>query len=183
MFLHVKFRIFFSVIICYYGSVNIGCKECGIEWWMLEEIKYLHSQSLTVDLKSCRNQSCRGTCGIWWTDKEWPKWDKAIGFACLVCCGLHEVKWVQSWWVFSLKKSHQVLICTGTWRSRVGTVAVFVFGQYFDSLNKLGCQSWYSWVHKKKANLKAVYKLCSPSVDPNAMPLNRVRQRGGQHIS
>lgn len=44
---------FFCVIICYYGSVNIGCKECGIEWWMLEEIKYLHSQSLTVDLKSC----------------------------------------------------------------------------------------------------------------------------------
>lgn len=62
-------------------------------------------------------------------------------------------------------------------------VAVFVFGQYFDSLNKLGCQSWYSWVHKKTANLKAVYKLRSPSVDPNAMPLNRVRQRGGQHIS
>lgn len=38
MFLHVKFRIFFCVIICYYGSVNIGCKECGIEWWMLKEI-------------------------------------------------------------------------------------------------------------------------------------------------
>lgn len=66
MFLHMKFHIFFCVNICYSGSVNIGCQECGMNGGCLkkENIIALHSQSLTVDLKSRQNQNYKGTCGI-----------------------------------------------------------------------------------------------------------------------